>query len=72
MIYKWNSIESFNRWHEAIQELKGIPNEFASTYTEFYEVNETDIRALVRDEDADLLPDLIGQESEPLIEATSM
>ena len=33
MWYEWESLESFNTWHNAICESLGIPNEQTLTYT---------------------------------------
>ena len=72
MIYSWNSVEAFEIFHNAIMELKGIPNEYTTAYTDYQKISDTDIRAYVRPEDAGLLPELIGTESEPKIEASSL
>ena len=72
MIYKWTSLDSFNSWHEAIKSILGIPNEFASEYTKPLILNASDVRAFIREEEAALLPDLIGKESEAVIEAHTL
>ena len=72
MIYSWISVEAFEIFHNAIMQLKGIPNEHTTAYTDYQKISETDIRAFVRLEDAALLPDLVGTESEPHIEASTL
>lgn len=40
MWYQWDSLESFDAWHEAICTSLGIPNEFTAAYTVAYPVED--------------------------------
>lgn len=70
MIYKWTSMTAFNTWHEAIKAVLGIPDGLTLEYTEALKVTNSDIRAFVRESEANLFPDLIGIPSEPIIKET--
>lgn len=66
MIYKWNSLASFNLWHEAIKAELGIPHGGTLEYTDAFIVAENDVRAYVRESDTTICSDLLGVLSEAI------
>jgi len=38
MWYEWDSLESFNAWHEVICTSLGIPDQLTTAYTMAYEI----------------------------------
>ena len=71
MIYKWNSMEAFILWHETIKVELGIPKEGTLEYTDAAIIAINDIRAFVRESEADLFPELIGVLSEVAIDSSN-
>jgi hypothetical protein len=71
MWHSWNSLESFNLWHEDIMYRLQIPNENIESYTSPVVSSENDIRAYVLLKDI-RVSSLIGLESESPYSATTM
>ena len=54
MWYEWNSLEEFNEWHNSICNMLNIPNEYASSYTDVYNVENKWIAVVHDNESAGL------------------
>jgi hypothetical protein len=79
MFYTWLTIELFNAWHDAAKVALGIPYpghnaatgeidesaQWTTAYTDPIVVADDDVRAYVEQSVADLVPDGLGQPSEP-------
>ena len=79
--YKWNSIEAFNDWHNAIKSELGLPKKsmnsdsqviengvITDSYTIAHEIAENDVRAFVAIEYAE---NLIPSENPFIVEMSS-
>jgi len=60
MWFSWPSLESFNLWHNEIQQFLGIPRVGTERYTQVIEVNFDDYRAFVGFEASSVYPLLLG------------
>jgi hypothetical protein len=79
MFYSWPSLDLFNVWHDSAKLALGIPHpnrnaatgeideqaQWTTAYTEAVVVTEDDVRAYVEQTVAELVPDGLGQPSEP-------
>jgi hypothetical protein len=79
MFYSWLSLDDFNAWHADACTALGIPHpnhnaatgeidesaQWTTAYTQPTVVAEDDVRAYVEDKVAELVPDGLGQPSEP-------
>lgn len=79
MFYTWPSLPLFESWHDSAKQALGIPYpgrnaatgevdpeaQWTTAYTEPTVVADDDVRAYVEDTVASLVPDGLGQPSEP-------